>query len=335
MSEYLSESIEPGCDGNACGKQEISSVSLCEAEPLIETNHENAVAGNAFTSVGPAAYQGDILDNPNMLWSDDVWTADKEEEALSKLLKQGDKISDYWRAKYENDAGSYWHKFYKRNADNFFKDRHYLHIVFPELLTHASDPVDATNSYRLLEVGCGVGNAVVPLVELNANMHVVAMDFAKSAVDILHQHPYSLAGRIEPHVHDIAVDELPVAIGSMDAVMCMFVISAIAPRLHSQVFAKLFQALKPGGHLFFRDYGRYDEAQLRFKKGSKLDDNFYVRQDGTCSYFFTKEELQTLALGAGFQCVELQPILRQYANRQQQKARYRAWIHMKLVKPVG
>ncbi len=78
---------------------------------------------------------------------------------------------------------------------------------------------------------------------------------------------------------------------------------------------------------------RYDEAQLRFKKGSKLDDNFYVRQDGTCSYFFSLQELQNLAQQVGFVCEENDFILRQYANRQQKKARYRVWIHAKLVKP--
>eukprot|EP01032_Pedospumella_encystans_P011779 gene11779-13672_t len=332
--------------------------------------------GAALTSEGPAPYSGDILEDPDLLWTDDVWNEEREKEAKTKLAEQGGSVSAYWRTQYETKAGSFWHKFYKRNADHFYKDRHYLHIVFPELLRGVDDTSSPVEPLHLLEVGCGVGNAVLPLIEINPHIHVVAMDFAKSAIEILNKHPFvwsciendglntetvttpstttdsitqeglsnstltssNITGsrypkrRVRTSVRDIVNDPLPVPNGSMDLTLCMFVLSAIAPAEQIVAIKKIADGLKPGGKMLIRDYGRFDEAQLRFKKGSKIDDNFYVRQDGTCSYFFDLAELQALCESLGFRHEESHYVRRQYANRQQKVARHRVWIHAKFVK---
>jgi methyltransferase-like protein 6 len=251
--------------------------------------------GYSLTKDGPAPYSGNILDNPDCVWQDDIYDSERIKEAEIRIIEQGDVLPDYWRNKYENDGNKYWHLFYKRNSDNFYKDRHYLHIVFTEL-----DPINkfsANNdidTLSLLEIGCGVGNAIIPLLELNPRLRVHAIDFARSAINILKEHSFSISGRLFPSCCCCVNDDIPVKSNSMDIVLCIFVLSAMEPKAQVSVLKKIHNVLKPGGKLFIRDYGRHDEAQLRFGKGSKLADNFYVRQDGTCAYYFDLKDLKNL-----------------------------------------
>jgi len=46
---------------------------------------------------------------------------------------QGELLWSSMAAKYERGAARAWDSFYKRNGNNFFKDRHYLDTVFSEL----------------------------------------------------------------------------------------------------------------------------------------------------------------------------------------------------------
>lgn len=67
----------------------------------------------------------------------------------------------------------------------------------------------------------------------------------------------------------------------VDIASLIFVLSAVHPDKFADVLSNVACVLKPGGLLVFRDYGLYDMAQVRFGRGNKLGENFYVRQDGT------------------------------------------------------
>lgn len=182
-------------------------------------------------------------------------------------------------AKLEREARRHWDIFYKRNETKFFRDRHWTTREFQELINF-----DPEQQIKFLELGCGVGNMVFPLVQEGfSNFYYYACDFSPRAVDFVKSNKLYDANRMKAFCADLTTDDLfeNLEEGSVDLASLIFVLSAVTPEKWSHVARVAYRALRPGGVLLFRDYGRYDMAQLRFKPGHKIADNFYMRQDGT------------------------------------------------------
>ncbi|XP_054430798.1 tRNA N(3)-methylcytidine methyltransferase METTL2A [Pteronotus mesoamericanus] len=209
-------------------------------------------------------------------------------------------------------------------------------------LSHLEMPADefpgSSATYRIFEVGCGVGNTVFPILQTNNDprLFVYCCDFSSTAIQLVQTNLAYDPSRCFAFVHDLCDEDknYPIPRDSLDIIVLIFVLSAIIPDKMQKAIDRLSGLLKPGGMILLRDYGRHDMAQLRFKKGQCLSENFYVRGDGTRVYFFTQDELDTLFTTAGLEKVQNLVDRRLQVNRGKQLTMYRVWIQCKYRKPL-
>ena len=208
-------------------------------------------------------------------------------------------VSPYDKHRFNADPEKWWNRFYTNNTSNFFKDRKWLHQEFPILRSVTEK--DAGPKV-VLEVGAGAGNTAFPIIKANENEGLVlhACDFSRKAVELIRGSPLynapSSKGQINASVWDVSSSDLPEGLGedSADVVLLVFIFSALSPQQWDAAVKNIHRVLKPGGEVCFRDYGRGDLAQVRFKKGRWMEESFYVRGDGTRVYFFGQDELRDI-----------------------------------------
>ncbi|XP_059203340.1 tRNA N(3)-methylcytidine methyltransferase METTL2 [Centropristis striata] len=300
-------------------------------------------------------------------WDNVEWTEEQEASAKKKVSENNQPLPTEKQEEYDNRANEFWNDFYTIHENRFFKDRHWLFTEFPELAPQCSQNHESrlevkedgqqdgpdqeemkeaaavchtegnipgsSASYRILEVGCGVGNTVFPILKTNNDpgLFVYCCDFSSTAVELVKTNPEYDPERCFAFVHDLSDVEAnyPVPDGTLDVIVLIFVLSALHPNKMQASISRLARLLKPGGVMLLRDYGRYDMAQLRFKKGRCLSENFYVRGDGTRVYFFTQDELHEMFAEAGLEKVQNLVDRRLQVNRGKQLTMYRVWIQCK------
>lgn len=250
--------------------------------------------------------------------------------------------------RFNGNPAKWWNLFYKNNTSNFFKDRKWLRQEFP-ILDEVTQ--EGAGPQVLLEIGAGAGNTAFPVLANNKNpeLKIHACDFSKTAVDVMRGHESYDENHMQADVWDVAGDDLPPGLseGTVDIAIMIFIFSALSPTEWDSAVRNVYRVLKPGGVVLFRDYGRGDLAQVRFRKGRYLEENFYIRGDGTRVFFFERDELadvwtraktkhdDTNAEPFGFVVENLGVDNRLLVNRAKQLKMYRCWMQGRFRKPAA
>ena len=322
-----------------------------------------------FVAPSPSANEGTTAGSDN---------SGKETKEEAKNRDNGESEEN------ENDDGYYWDQFYHDHGTRFFKDRHYLHKAFPIEFGSDDDQQNTkdgsggggsisstkTKNKTLVELGCGVGNAILPMLEHALSQEeqtppseewttIHALDISPKAIDLLREEerfiqfnergkrqlqrqnkedgvPYC---QVHGHVCDLSKSLPKQCHNVANVTTLLFCLSAIQPGIPMETACyNICQTLQPGGVLVFRDYGRYDLAQLKLASTSHSSTSsrciveygsfFYRKSDGTCCYYFTTEELIELFTSpkCGLKVLDCHYEKRVYRNLKSGETRRRVWI---------
>jgi SAM-dependent methyltransferase len=177
-----------------------------------------------------------------------------------------------------------------------------------------------------LKVGCGHGCSLYPLLlDLPGIERYYATDYSPDALNIMTHHAEYDASRITSTLWDFTRPP-PETLPQVEAVLCVFVMSAITPMMHKECLDNVASVLIPGGYLLFRDYGVCDMTMYRH---SYCHEKYlFERTDGTYAYYFSIEYIEDLVARSGhFRVLELEYATVFMRNRKSETTGRRVFVH--------
>lgn len=271
---------------------------------------------------------------------------------LLQWISEANKISLPNIIDYSNDKDTLndktskdWNEFYNNHkSGNFFKPRRYLALEFSKYLS-------SQNVKNVIEVGCGYGCSMFPLLE-KFEFKYIATDFSKEALQILSANPKFDLSRCLITVWDIAEPAPELLFDySVQAILCVFALSAVHPDFHV-LCLKNMRALLLNRNIkqksneidsislesepcddvkcnqnviLFRDYGIHDMTMYRHN--TRYSETLYRRADGTLSYYFDLPYLRDIAALAGLSILELEYATVRVSNRKTENVMHRVFVH--------
>jgi methyltransferase-like protein 6 len=181
-----------------------------------------------------------------------------------------------------------------------------------------------------MQVGCGYGCSIYPLMDAFPDIFFVGSDYSEHALNIMSKHQKFDANRVRSAIWDVCKPFPDIGIGSVDAVLMIFALSAVAPADHRIALRNIFGLLSDGGVLLFRDYGVCDMTMYRHTV--RKSDKLYQRSDGTLSYYFDLDYVRELCVDMGFRVVELKYATVLNRNRKKGIDMRRVFVHAVLQK---
>jgi SAM-dependent methyltransferase len=142
----------------------------------------------------------------------------------------------------------------------------------------------------VLDIGCGVGRYLVPLVR--NGFGVVGADLSRQALTLLDSHYLRVVADIQ---------QLPFPDRSFDAITCYGVLQHLDRAGREKAVAELFRVLKHRGVTFVEVIGHLD---MRYNYGKRIAADTFVRGE-IPTYHFSLSKLRDIFHLAGFSMLNI------------------------------